>query len=311
MPLLYYLDFGPAILAAVLLPENLPEVLRQGRRFVLWRHLFSRDETKPRKVPFQVNGQPASHSDCATWSDLATVWREYLRRPFFWSGMMRAFTPEDGITGIDADNCFPAEQGDTAEITPWGRELVERLGARTYYEESVSGRGLHFFGYAVAPRCGQWAIVRQGNGSTAQIEVYDRTRFFVMTGAAGPDVPRVLADIQADIDALVTTLDRVKQRRDTQPRRAYSPSPAAGFWTPHAAMNLAVKVLGRYGITSPIEHPRHPTLVRLLGSLWTHGVSAEVAEYVLNEINHIFCRPPYSAKHIAAMVRSAQKWDRV
>jgi primase-polymerase (primpol)-like protein len=308
-----YRVFLVVAIAAVLVArdlDNLPDILKQGQRFVLWRSRQLPGEPKPKKFPYQTDGRPASHSDPATWSDLPAVRQEYQRRPHCYSGIMRAFAAQDGICGIDADNAYPEIQGDTAEVTPWGVELQERLGSRTYHEESVSKFGFHIYCFARPPRSSQWPLY-QGNQKIGQVEIYDRTRFFVLTGNAGSTVPRTLADCHDDVALLVAALDRREAARQTQTRqRPYiPPSPARHFSSP-AAISMALAILDRYGVRGPLEHPyRHPTLLRLMGALHRRGLVGELLEWVLGEVNQRFCQPPYAAAHIATMVRSTARWQ--
>jgi hypothetical protein len=75
--------------------------------------------------------------------------------------------------------------------------------------------------------------------------------------------------------------------------------------------DLEVRLLERFGVVGVVRHPeRHSMLLRMLGSLWRHGIPAAVVQQVLEDINRQYCDPPYPASHIAAMVRSAQRWPR-
>jgi len=92
----------------------------------------------------------------------------------------------DGIAAIDLDHCVTDEG-----LEPWAADIVARC-AGTYIELSPSGTGLHIFGYATVGHG------RRGVG----VEVYDRGRYFTVTGNVWGSAPRRLADISAVVDSI-------------------------------------------------------------------------------------------------------------
>ena len=120
------------------------------------------------KVPYCASdpSRKASSTDPSTWSDFAMARRtvESGRLPLL------GFMLGDGYVGVDLDKCRNAETGATE---PWALEIIELLDS--YAEISVSGTGVHIIAKGALPPGGR----RKG-----PIEMYDRARFFVMTGVA-------------------------------------------------------------------------------------------------------------------------------
>jgi primase-polymerase (primpol)-like protein len=76
--------------------------------------------------------------------------------------------PNDGLAGIDQDDCRDPETG---AVEPWATEIVRGLGS--YAEVSPSQRGLRAFVLGELP---------PGRRRKGRIEMYDRGRFLTTTG---------------------------------------------------------------------------------------------------------------------------------
>jgi len=114
------------------------------------------------KVPYNPRtGRKASATDPSTW---VTAWEN--RDEYDGAGFV--FTADDPYFGIDLDTCRDAETG---VIEPWALAIVEAFA--TYTEPSPSGTGLHLIGRGIIPG---------DRNRTGKIEMYDRGRFFTMTG---------------------------------------------------------------------------------------------------------------------------------
>jgi putative DNA primase/helicase len=145
-------------------PEGIPQELRSLPRWVLWR-LELRKDNKWTKVPYQPNGQKASSTDPRTWCIFSAA-VDALQRGGF-DGIGFVFNG-DGVMGVDLDGCRdPA----TGTLEPWAKEIVQTF--QSYVEVSPSGRGVHIICGGKLPPDGR----RKG-----KIEMYDRGRFFCMTG---------------------------------------------------------------------------------------------------------------------------------
>lgn len=143
---------------------------------------------KRRKVPVSPRtGRNASSTDAATWgtAEQALAWRD--EHPDT-AGVGFVFTPDDPYSGIDLDACIDAATG---VLAIWARAIVDRLDS--YTEVSPSGTGVHTIVRAIVPAGGN----RRGS-----VELYDRARYFTITGVALDGTPATIANAQPALDAI-------------------------------------------------------------------------------------------------------------
>lgn len=130
------------------------------QRWVAWR--FVERDRRATKVPINaMTGGAASSTDKTTWSDYAAAAR-YARTHGCGVGIMLG----GRLVGIDLDACIT-----TGIIEPGALNIVHSLFS--YTERSPSGTGLHIL-------C--WGELPVGRRRKGQVEMYDRDRFFCMTG---------------------------------------------------------------------------------------------------------------------------------
>jgi primase-polymerase (primpol)-like protein len=244
-------------------------------QWMIWRYLQRSDRPKPDKVPHNTMGYKCDYTNPQNWSTFENVLRA-AARPGFCDGIGFVFA-EDPFCGIDLDCVWLS---DADEGAPWARGILERF-ADTYSEVSPSGSGVKIWCRAKAPRCGKWPI---GRGA---IEVYDRRRFFVMTGQHRGIL--AITDHQADVEALVANLDQSRLDEDRRENRRTSQAPLeAVLRRPH----------------------RHRTLVSLAGTMWRRGMHRDAIEAALLEVNRRQCDPPYAPRHVHQIIESMQRWHR-
>lgn len=118
------------------------------------------------KVPYCAfdSQRKASSTDPSTWTTFNVARRAVDTELLPLVG----FVLGDGFVGVDLDKCRNTETG---AIEDWAQIVVEMLDA--YTEASVSGTGVHVICRGALP---------PGRRRTGSIEMYDRDRFFVMTG---------------------------------------------------------------------------------------------------------------------------------
>jgi primase-polymerase (primpol)-like protein len=154
-------------------------------QWVCWR----REERagKPTKVPYSPrSGSRARSDDPETWGTFAEA-RE-ARRDANYDGVGFVFAADDPFCGVDLDGCVDPETG---EIESWAAEVLAKLDS--YAEISPSGTGLHVIVRATLP---------EGRRRNGRVEMYDRGRFFTVTGNHLPGTRRSVEDRQEQIDAL-------------------------------------------------------------------------------------------------------------
>jgi primase-polymerase (primpol)-like protein len=132
------------------------------------------------KVPLTVNNSPASSTNAETWSTF-----DRARDSAVGDGLGFVLTG-DGIACIDLDHCLV-----DGVLTDWAQTIVNQCPG-TYIEVSLSGTGLHIFGYATV------GAGRRRDG----VEVYDRARFIAVTGRRWRRCPLKLSDISVLINSL-------------------------------------------------------------------------------------------------------------
>lgn len=156
---------------ADLLLRNVPQCLRARANWVCWRVVER--EGKPTKLPVcAASGAAASSTDRTTWATFEQA-LDACRRDSQLAGVGYVFSPDDPFAGIDLDDCIDPETG---EAKDWAREILGQLNS--YSETSPSGRGVKVIVRAVksGDRC------KTGYVGGA-VEMYDRERFFTVTGA--------------------------------------------------------------------------------------------------------------------------------
>ncbi len=198
-------------------PNGIPADLRSLDRWALWSYEWS--GTRWAKVPHPVSQRrrPASVSRLDDWTTFSNALRVYEldQRTGGDIAGVGFLLANDGISIIDIDGCFdPAVPPSLDALTPDARALVERLGSFT--EVSPSGTGLHVIVRARLPGPG-----RRRNG----IEIYDRSRFFCLTGHILPGCRSTIESRQAEADALYRELAPVVS---SSPRTGGEPALTSG-----------------------------------------------------------------------------------
>jgi primase-polymerase (primpol)-like protein len=250
-----------------LIPNRVPLELQDLQRWVLWR--YETRDGKSTKVPITAMGYAANVTNPNCWSEFGDLVELLRKRPGFADGIGFVFTPEDCFSGLDLDHVWLSDADLGAS---WAMGILKRF-ADTYQEASPSDTGIKIWCRARAPRCGRWPI---GAGA---IEVYDRGRFFTVTGRSNGI--KVIRDHQADVEALVGHLDGDRQ---------------------HTQSQIVPDVIP--------QGQRHPTLVSLAGTMFRRGMAPEAIEAALLEVDRRQCDPPHGAAHIRKIVASMRGWAR-
>lgn len=191
-----------------------PAELTARNQWCLWRIEPDR-KGRPTKIPYSPDGRKAASDRPATWSAFTTVCTVLLEQPGRYGGAGFFFTADDPFCGVDLDASLDAD----GDPLPWAADIVSQF-RNTYQARSVSGYGLHILCRATLPGKGKNFYVpnaaADATGKRAQIGVFDRGRFFALTGELYRDSPLELAHHQQTIEQL---LGHAEQR---PPRRARS-----------------------------------------------------------------------------------------
>ena len=254
---------------AGVVPVTIPDDLREHDSWVLWR--YEEREGRPTKVPYQPNNKRANTTDPATWrpcEEVLAVWQLNQQR---FAGIGFVFPRDAPYTGVDLDSCL--DEG--RNPLPWAQPIIEAFGD-TYMEISPSGKGVKIFAKGRLPGNGK----RKDFGDHA-IELYDKGRFFAVTGRAFNGAPLQIEDHQNDIEKL------------------YAQISGAPIQNGHAT---------KVGDKIP-QGQRHNTLVSLAGTMRRRGMSVDAIDVALQTENLARCEPPYDRQHVRKIAESAAQWE--
>jgi len=146
--------------------SEIDQKLKQCHQWITWR--YEKRGKKFTKVPYQPSGIPASTTKPETWSSFDDVTDPFAVGDKGFDGIGFVFSPDDGLVGIDIDDCIDAD-GNWNELAT---KTVEEVGG--FIELSPSGRGLHIITESELAK----AHVDHDIG----LEIYDRGRYFTVSG---------------------------------------------------------------------------------------------------------------------------------
>ena len=183
--------------AAEIAARNIPVELTLTDQWVLWKTVIRNG--KPTKVPYQADGVEAASNNPESWGLFPDVLERYGAGGFDGIGFMFG-AGRSGFVGIDLDGCRDPETG---IVQPWAKEIIERLD--TYSEVSPSRTGVKLFLRGRSPfETGKNLKLKNVpaiGGKTAGIEIYDRLRYFAVTGWR-LNGPATCEERQAELDWL-------------------------------------------------------------------------------------------------------------
>jgi hypothetical protein len=180
--------------------KNIPERLKQEKRWVLWKPEVRSE--KPTKVPVAPNGCYINATDSTNWLTFDDAVRYARER-----GWGVGFALGDGYVGIDIDRCYVDDERGHKVLTPLADHVARSL--QSYTERSPSGEGIHIIVWAGR----DIAINRVG-----PVEVYTRGRFFTITGDAATgsgvnDATQGLAWLEHQLTQWRMILQHVRRKR--------------------------------------------------------------------------------------------------
>ena len=145
--------------------DAIPDALKKRDQWVNWI-AKPKDNGKVTKIPtnYRTGGQ-ASSTNPATWGSVDDIDGGIIIDGYTGGGYV--FTSDDGVVGVDLDNCFQSN----GELKTWARDVVDRLDS--YTEISPSGNGLHVI---VLSGATEMSFNKDGR------EMYSEGRYFTFTG---------------------------------------------------------------------------------------------------------------------------------
>jgi len=173
-----------------------PDELKEIAQWVGWKYVPDPDRPKPKKILVNPDsGAWAKTDDPDTWSRLSKALARYLHDDL--DGIGFVFTADDPYCGIDLDNVIDPSTG---EVSEKARTIIDSLDS--YTEFSPSGTGLHILVRAELPAKGR---------KRDSIEIYDRGRYFTMSGQSVKSIDGPIPERQKAVDALYAQLQPPKR----------------------------------------------------------------------------------------------------
>jgi YHS domain-containing protein len=208
-----------------------------------------------------------------------------------YTGIGFVFRESDPYCGVDLDECLD-ENGNWL----WGEDLVRWL--RSYSEVSPSGRGVKLI---LRAKKRQYApCVKRGmaDDGTGAIEIYDRGRFFAITGQVLEHSPVEVADCQDRLDALCNFLwpRRAERQTVSMTRRPINNDQIEARAIAYLeSMPVAISGQGGHNAT-------YAAATALVHGI---GVPADRALQILQQHYNPRCEPPWSDKELRHKVDDA------
>lgn len=166
--------------------EHIPKKLKSQKQWVCWQ--LQDREGKAAKVPVNPEtGAPASTDNSDTWSSYATAIMYHSKNKNTTDGIGFVFTKTDPFAGVDLDDCLTETDG----IEQTADQIVSQIDS--YTEVSPSGTGLHIIAEAKLP---------EGANRSGSLELYDKKRFFTVTGNRLDGTTATIEERQAALEAV-------------------------------------------------------------------------------------------------------------
>ncbi len=181
--------------------ERIPAELRERGQWIGWR--WSDGNKIPVNAATLIN---AKSNTPATWTTFDKAFEAFRKNKNTLAGIGFVISAEDPFCGIDLDSC---REPSTGLISEWAQKIIDDVGS--YCEISPSGTGVKIICRAkktAGSRC-EYRVDESPTGPKAtQVEIYDKTRFWTMTGDVLPGLESI-RDAQSELESLVSQLHSV------------------------------------------------------------------------------------------------------
>jgi hypothetical protein len=188
--------------------KGIPQALKDTARFVLWKWERRKGKDRWAKVPWDAQFfRHAKSDDPSSWGTLDRVRQTWSTNREHYDGLGFMFAAGDGFVGIDLDSCIDLESG---KLKPWAERIVAEFA--TYAEVSPTETGLKLWVKATKPG-DDWCKEPYADG---EVEMYDRLRYFTVTGHHWPGAPETIEERQEQVNALYQEVLAAKAIRDAE-----------------------------------------------------------------------------------------------
>ena len=164
--------------------NKIPKSLKEPHQWVPWRAVKQENEKTTKILMNCHTGRNGSSTNPSTWGSLNDALKACKR--YNCNGIGFVFTKNDSFVGIDLDHCRNPETG---KIDQWAKDAIDLF--KSYTEISPSGTGLHIFvkGKKPGSKC-----------KNGDVEMYEKDRFFTVTGNSIEGYPVTVENQQEGID---------------------------------------------------------------------------------------------------------------
>ncbi len=253
--------------------ELIPDELRRIPQWVVWRPDLR--EGKWTKVPYDAKRprKRAKSTDPKSWTSIEKAVEHHSQNTT--SGIGFVFTAEDPYVGVDLDKCRDPNSG---VIDDRARKIISQLDS--YTEVSPSGTGVKIYVRGKLPGTRH----RTGN-----VEMYEKSRYFVVTGHHVPNTPTSIEDRterlaivygevfdSANDDALIA---RARKARNGRKFEALWSGDTAGYESQSEADLALCSVLSFYTGNDPARIDRLFRRSRLFRPKWDEPHSGDGMTY--------------------------------
>ena len=275
--------FQPQSTNALPDPSAIPNAMLNASRWLVWKYVQKADETKPRKLPFYVNGglrakgmKLDSPTDIAQLVDFKSALEKFASGQGQWAGIGFAIVHDEGIGGIDLDNCLDADGEIVGKVAQQVYDTARLAGC--YCEVSPSGKGLRIIGSTA----GFNGFNRGG------FEAYSGGRYLTITGSVCAN-PKGFGEI----DSAVSLMDQLV------PAPSMPPTNRNGVESKLTA-NIAG---GVYVKPNRVEvGGRNDAVLKYASHLRGSGVAEHLLLQVVSDFNKAVCDPPLDESEIDDIV---------
>lgn len=178
--------------------NNIPQEIKNLPQWVLWKLEKVDGRDKLAKVPYQINGNRASSTNTSHWTTFDKALEKYNSNGKSYKGIGFVFSETDPFVGIDMDKVIDSQGNISEQVKLW----IEKFNS--FIEYSQSGSGLHIICKGKI----------QGNKNRKEnIEIYEKGRYFAITGDVIDDKHREIKECQSSIDELYNTVFKAKEKK--------------------------------------------------------------------------------------------------
>jgi len=240
------------------------------------------------KVPMRAfEPAAASCSDPSSWASYDNAKLAVERGHYDYVGFVFA---GNGIVGIDID----AGYDEDGLLSPLAADIIG--ACNSYTERSRSGRGFHILVKGWLPFAGR----NNRNG----VEIYQKGRYFILTGDNLNCCPQNIVLNQSAIDYVIQTY--FPEMRESEDK----PATFSRIYSPEWSLPKDGKVHLRPVYPRITPGSRNLCLTSLAGMMHSQGYTKEQILDELSYCNTVACDPSLSRRELKSIVNSVTRYKR-